>query len=143
MSDALDRVLEALDVGLQAPPEVPVGDLHVADYDDELCVRCRDQGRTDGELCGDCRAWLLEDSDVDPLMSDPLMNDDWLDTQLPGLARHIRNIHQSRSRGVPPLPVSPVPPVPPVPLPPIPTVPVPPPLSPYPSLCPCPLHALR
>lgn len=75
MSDALDRVLEALDVGLQVPPEA-MG-LHSTDYDDRLCARCRYTDRDGGEFCGACRAWLSSESDVDPLGDRETLEEQW------------------------------------------------------------------
>ncbi len=58
---ALDKVLAAIDVGLQDTDEPVQG------QDWTYCARCQlHEPVEDGELCAGCRSFLLGDSDVDP-----------------------------------------------------------------------------
>jgi thiol-disulfide isomerase/thioredoxin len=69
MSERLDRALSALDVGLQESPESHVyGD--VAPVVTDVCVRCERRDRFgDSDWCEPCRAYLLGDTDTDPMLS--------------------------------------------------------------------------
>ncbi len=57
---ALDRALAAIDAGLQrsTEPYIPVS---------PNCVRCHRRPAPDSDWCPDCRAYLLGDTDDDPL----------------------------------------------------------------------------
>lgn len=58
VSDRLDRVLAAIDAGLQSSPETG----HAVDLRDR-CARCqRHEPAGGGDLCAGCRAFLLGDA---------------------------------------------------------------------------------
>lgn len=66
MSRNLDRALEVLDVGAQGSDEPSYG------YDNpDACARCQGEPPVDGDLCPGCRAFLLGDSDDDPVSGRP------------------------------------------------------------------------
>lgn len=56
MSDRLDRVLRVIDSGLQSSSETGYFTDHA-----EMCARCQRVEPEDGDLCTDCRAFLLGD----------------------------------------------------------------------------------
>lgn len=60
--------MEAIDAGLQESTEhgFGEGDWPWSPGDVKVCVRCRGP-LEDGDVCAGCRAFLLEDSDTDPL----------------------------------------------------------------------------
>jgi hypothetical protein len=61
-----DRILAVIDAGLQTPvPDPTFGEVSPAV--DGGCARCGVEPAADSEFCGGCRAFLLGDSDVDPL----------------------------------------------------------------------------
>lgn len=66
----VDRILAAIDAGLQSSPEASFGEhtFNRSDAGPVRCVRCNDPLRDDasGEFCSACRSFLLGDSDVDP-----------------------------------------------------------------------------
>lgn len=71
MSDSTaDRILDMIDAGLQTPvPDPTYGEVSPKRHD--RCARCERQDPAgDGDLCGDCRAFLLGDSDTDPATPD-------------------------------------------------------------------------
>lgn len=59
----VDRILDLLDNAHQHPGGFGYG----TDHDDRLCARCQRHQRHGGELCAGCRAWLLGDTEVDPV----------------------------------------------------------------------------
>lgn len=60
----IEKVLAMLDVGTQTSTETGYG----TDRMPDRCSRCQShEPEPDGEMCGGCRAYLLEDSDVDPI----------------------------------------------------------------------------
>jgi hypothetical protein len=66
VSRNLERALEALDVGAQGSDEPSYG------YDNpHACARCQEEPPVDGDLCPGCRAFLLGDSDDDPVSGRP------------------------------------------------------------------------
>lgn len=63
MSDRLERVLEVLDGAGQTSTEEGYG----TDWNPGHCARCQRHAPAEGgELCPGCRAFLLDDTDVDP-----------------------------------------------------------------------------
>lgn len=68
MADTVDRILDALDVGLQASRETGYG----TDRGGDRCARCQQtEPDGDGDLCAPCRAFLLGDTDDDPKVRSP------------------------------------------------------------------------
>lgn len=70
MSKAVDRVLDAIDVGFQQPADKHHGSQ--VNTDEGLCWRClRNPSRHPGEdhTCEPCFAYLNEETDKDPRMS--------------------------------------------------------------------------
>jgi hypothetical protein len=59
----VDRILDVIDVGLQQDAGT---DWAASLGESDLCVRCQRHEPSEGDLCGGCRAFLLEDSDEDP-----------------------------------------------------------------------------
>lgn len=57
MSASLDRVLRAIDSGLQRTTEASYG----TDTHPEMCARCQRVEPGDGDICAGCRAFLLGD----------------------------------------------------------------------------------
>lgn len=67
MSRKIDDILAVIDAGLQSSNEHGYGDDDFPDW----CARCqRHAPADDGDLCAGCRAFLLEDTDVDPATVD-------------------------------------------------------------------------
>lgn len=62
MADRVDRIVNLIDDAFQSSPES--GNTSVGDS--VLCARCQLHEPDNGDLCGGCRAFLLEDSDQDP-----------------------------------------------------------------------------
>jgi hypothetical protein len=60
---SVDRILEAIDVGLQRESGA---DYAASVGDPSMCARCQRHEPSDGEMCSGCRAFLLGDSDEDP-----------------------------------------------------------------------------
>jgi hypothetical protein len=69
MSSNVDRILKAIDAGLQTPmPDPTFGEQ--APINHGRCARCEtNPPAKDGDLCSGCRAFLLGDADVDPMMT--------------------------------------------------------------------------
>jgi hypothetical protein len=63
---SVDRVLEAIDGGLQ---RLPSEEWAASVGDPSSCARCQRNDPVDGDLCPGCRAFLLEDSDEDPAVA--------------------------------------------------------------------------
>lgn len=64
MTSTTDRILDIIDAGLQSSTEGG----EAVDLWPDYCARCQDADRPDdGDLCHDCRAFLLGDSDDDPI----------------------------------------------------------------------------
>lgn len=67
MSSTLDRIVDLIDVGLQTPmPDPSFGE--VSPRVEAGCVRCQRDVDDDADLCPDCRAFLLGDTDADPAL---------------------------------------------------------------------------
>lgn len=67
-SSKVDRILETIDAGLQTPvPDPTFGE--VSPVNNGRCARCQQHEAADGDLCPGCRAYLLGDSDDDPVVS--------------------------------------------------------------------------
>lgn len=65
MTERVERVIAAIDGGLQRAGDDSYG-TDIAE-DSSLCARCQHhQPAEGGDLCGGCRAFLLEDTDTDP-----------------------------------------------------------------------------
>lgn len=59
----VDAILDLLDVGIQTSAERGYPEHHLIDG---RCARCCMNAAQDGDMCSDCRAFLLGDSDTDP-----------------------------------------------------------------------------
>jgi hypothetical protein len=66
----VDRVLAVLDVGLQSSTETG----YTTDHSPSRCSRCQVGSVDDGDLCGDCRAYLLGDTAEDPIERQHYLN---------------------------------------------------------------------
>lgn len=83
MSDRLDRVLGVLDVGLQGSDERGYG----TDRDPAKCSRCLRNDIANGDLCGECRAFLLGDSEDDPAQTTIFDEVDWSHVDMEAVRR--------------------------------------------------------
>lgn len=77
MSDRIKQITDLIDGALSDPGQHTPEQSYGTDFGDGKCWRCG--GDADGEsgsgLCDGCRAFLLEDSDVDPTEEDPARGD--------------------------------------------------------------------
>jgi hypothetical protein len=65
VTERLDRILDVIDTGLQTPvPDPTHGERSPRNRPG--CVRCDGHVAEGTDLCGGCRAFLLDDSDTDP-----------------------------------------------------------------------------
>lgn len=64
----VDDILDVIDAGLQTPTAETIRDTSYNAPDRrDLCVRCQRNEPAEGDWCSGCRAFLLEDSDDDPM----------------------------------------------------------------------------